>query len=173
MNHQKEYPCDTNCIKVMEKAKALGFADAAVMDVSDLVIDPTFRTYCEANVCGNYNLLPACPPKCGSIEEMTTKLKKYQRALILQTEEPYEDLSLEACKKAQAIHNLFAERLMSEIKDDLGNDLLFLASGPWKTHSCLSAYCVDAQKMAEAVGMKCWDDAAIMRLFSLILFDPK
>jgi len=34
----------------------------------------------------------------------------------------------------------------------------------------MSAYCVDAQKMAEAAGMLCWTDDGMVRYFSQILF---
>ena len=29
-----------------------GFADAAVVATKDIVFDPTFRAYCEENLCG-------------------------------------------------------------------------------------------------------------------------
>ena len=45
-----------------------------------------------------------------------------------------------------------------------------MGAGPWKTASCMSAYCVDAQKMADAVHMKCWENDGKIRYFSLILF---
>lgn len=39
----------------------MGFADAAIMDTKDLVFVPEYRQFCEDNLCGNYNLVPACP----------------------------------------------------------------------------------------------------------------
>ena len=45
-----------------------------------------------------------------------------------------------------------------------------MGAGPWKTASCMSAYCVNAQKMADFVGMKCWENDGKTRYFSLILF---
>ena len=42
----------------------MGFADAAIMDTKDLVFVPEYRQFCEDNLCGNYNLVPACPPTC-------------------------------------------------------------------------------------------------------------
>jgi len=45
-----------------------------------------------------------------------------------------------------------------------------MGAGPWKHASCMSAYCVDAQRMADAVHMKCWADDGKIRYFSLILF---
>ena len=51
------------------EAKALGFTDAALMPVRELVIVPEYRVFCEENLCGNYNVLPACPPASGTVEE--------------------------------------------------------------------------------------------------------
>ena len=49
-------------------------------------------------------------------------------------------------------------------------DLLIMSAGPYKHHSCMSAYCVDAQEMADAVGMICWGHDGKIRYFSQILF---
>ena len=37
-------------------------------------------------------------------------------------------------------------------------DILIMSAGPYKHNSCMSAYCVNAQKMADAVNMLCWID---------------
>ena len=61
-------------------------------------------------------------------------------------------------------------QLMDQMRADGQTDLLMMGAGPWKTASCMSAYCVDAQKMADAVHMKCWENDGKIRYFSLILF---
>lgn len=43
-------------------AKASGFTDAAVLPVRELVVVPEYRRFCAQNLCGNYSVLPACPP---------------------------------------------------------------------------------------------------------------
>ena len=45
-----------------------------------------------------------------------------------------------------------------------------MSAGPYKTYSCMSAYGLDAQKMAESAGMVCWADDLDVRFFSLILY---
>ena len=45
-----------------------------------------------------------------------------------------------------------------------------MSAGPYKNCSCMSAYSVDAQKMADAVGMVCWADDSDVRFFTQILF---
>ena len=50
---------------LIKEALSMGFADATIMDTKDLVFVPEYRQFCEDNLCGNYNLVPACPPTCG------------------------------------------------------------------------------------------------------------
>ena len=155
--------------KWVESLKTMGFSNAGIMDVKDLVIVPEYRKYCEMNICGNYNLAPSCPPKCGTVAQMAAKMKKYDKALILQTEQPLEGLDQKGMRLAQIKHNLIAEKLLKQLQTKF-KDMLFMSSGPWKKYSCLSAYCIDSQKMAEAVNMKAWEQDGNLRCFSLILF---
>ena len=46
-----------------EEAMLLGFSGAAVMDTTQLVFVPEYRMFCEENLCGCYNVNPACPPE--------------------------------------------------------------------------------------------------------------
>ena len=57
-------------MNLIQEALSLGFANAAVIDVKDLVFVLEYRKFCEENLCGNYGLVPACPPACGTAEEM-------------------------------------------------------------------------------------------------------
>ena len=133
---------------VIAAAKALGFSDAAVMDTKNLVFKPEYRVFCEENLCGCYNHNPACPPMSGTVEEMDQRAYAYEK--------------LE--------HNQITEALAEQMKLDGKTDLLLMTAGPYKNHSCMSAYCVDAQKMADAVGMICWGNDGKIRYFSQILF---
>ena len=49
-------------------AKEAGFTDAAYLPVRELVVVPEYRRFCEQNLCGNYGVLPACPPRSGTVE---------------------------------------------------------------------------------------------------------
>lgn len=152
-------------------AKATGFTDAALLPVRELVVVPEYRKFCEQNLCRNYGVLPACPPMSGTVEEMTAAMWRYQTALILMIETTPSDYRDTAEQKAAKKHqNLLTEQLMKRIRADGLTDLLMMGAGPWKHASCMSAYCVDAQKMADAVHMKCWANDGKIRYFSLILF---
>ena len=93
----------------------------------------------------------------------------YEKALILQTIQS-KDMDY---KKAKLAHNKLTEQLASRIKESGNTDLLIMSAGPYKHHSCMSAYCVDAQEMAHAVGMICWGTDDKIRYFSQILFHAR
>ena len=62
-----------------------GFAAAAIVDTAQIVFDPSFRPYCEENLCGQYGANFSCPPDCGSPEEMKQRVLAHKKALVLQT----------------------------------------------------------------------------------------
>ena len=155
---------------LIKEALSMGFADAAIMDTKDLVFVPEYRQFCEDNLCGNYNLVPACPPACGTVEEMQAKALKYEKALVLQTvlKDPVMDPVL--FKQAKHAQNILTEQLARQMQEAGKEDILIMSAGPYKNCSCMSAYSVDAQKMADAVGMVCWADDSDVRFFTQILF---
>ena len=84
----------------IKEALTLGFDNAAVIDVKDLVFVLEYRQFCEENLCGNFNVLSSCPPACGTPEEMHRKALNYKKALILQTvlESPEEQSDVKKAK---------------------------------------------------------------------------
>lgn len=152
-------------------AKAVGFHEAAIMDVRDLVVNPEFRKLCEKNTCGNYNVVPGCPPLCGSLDSMLEKMNRFDHALILKTKSAcqpsYDRAEQEEIQEKQNELTLVLHGLM---KNDGLEDTLIMTAGPYKGYSCLSAYCINAQKMADHVNMSCWKNDDHARYFSLILY---
>ena len=70
---------------LVKEAIFLGFSGAAVMDTTQLVFVPEYRMFCEENLCGCYNVNPACPPESGTVEEMKQRALQYEKTLVLQT----------------------------------------------------------------------------------------
>lgn len=153
--------------EIINKALALGFVKAAIIDVDKLVCVPEYRKYCEENLCGNYDKLPACPPQCGTVEELNAKIKGYQKALVLQTELLPIKKEMSEYLAGKRKHNQLTDALLAEL--DLCNPLV-MSAGPWKQYSCMSAYAIDAEKMAAACNMICWGNDGKIRFFSSILF---
>ena len=56
--------------QMVQYAYEEGFSAAAVVDTADIVFDPSFRPYCEENLCGQYGANYSCPPDCGTPEEI-------------------------------------------------------------------------------------------------------
>lgn len=72
---------DTDILKL---AGEMGFS-AAFVDTKDVVQDPSFRKFCEDNLCGKYNANYSCPPDCGTVAQVQARLKSGKQALVLQT----------------------------------------------------------------------------------------
>ena len=107
----------------------------------------------------------------GTVEEMNAVMQRYKTALVLMIETtPFDYRDTAEQKTAKKHQNLLTEQLMAKMQADGLTDLLMMGAGPWKHAPCMSAYCVDAQKMADAVHMKCWANDGKIRYFSLILF---
>ena len=109
--------------------------------------------------------------KSGTVEEMTARVRQHETALVLMIEHTPKDPMDKQEQKADKRHqNELTEQLLARMHESGVTDTLMMGAGPWKTASCMSAYCVNAQKMADFVGMKCWENDGKTRYFSLILF---
>ncbi len=85
----------------VEMAKAAGFSHAAYAVIEDMDFNKDVRDMCAANKCGKYNKCWACPPACGTLEELREKVLQYDYAMILQaTEKMEDDYDWEAIEKA-------------------------------------------------------------------------
>lgn len=152
--------------ELLELAKAEGFA-AAIIPTSKIVTDAKFRSFCEENLCGNYNANYACPPDCGTVDETRKRLMEHERALVVQSIWHIGDYENKAgIMDARRKHNAAVLRLTQKLRNGglngfcLGYDGCPLCSPckrvtgepcpqPENRISCLSAYCVDAAKLAQ------------------------
>jgi predicted metal-binding protein len=73
------------------KARACGFSEAGPLDVSTLDFLPEVRDMCASNRCQVYGKNWACPPACGTLDDMREKVRKYNRGLLVQTVGQLED----------------------------------------------------------------------------------
>lgn len=150
---------------IINRALEMGVDNAAAIDTKDFVVKPEYRRFCEDNLCGNYHKLPQCPPICGTVSEMTERLKDYRRAIVFQKvidPETYPD------NNGKRDLNILVDKLVDDLKLP-ENEFTVMSAGPWKKYSCLSAYCVEAQAMADSVGMVCWGNDGLIRAFSVLL----
>ena len=138
-----------------EEARKQGFGHMAFLPVEQLVFVPEYRKYCE--------------PKSGTVEEMKEHACQYQTAFIMQTIQALDIGDPDEIKRAKHRHNEMT-RGVEEVLKKAGVPFLTMSAGPTATSSCMSAYCVDAAKMADACGMEYWLKDGRCAFFSEILF---
>lgn len=171
-----------------ELAMEMGFAAAALIETKDIEFIPAFRPLCEENLCGKYGVNYACPPDCGTVEEMKARVRKWPMAVVLQTVWDVDDpMDGSETKPAKGKHN----KLTREFIDRTGLDGLMVgASGcnlcetcaivegkpcrfPKLMFSCMSAYCIFVKDMADKCGMEYDYGPNTVALFSMFCFDGK
>lgn len=165
------------------------FAAAAIVDTDKIVFDPMFRPYCEENLCGQYGVNFACPPDCGTPEEMKQRILRYKKALVLQSICQVADYAdMPAIKEGKRSHNAAQLRLVKKLRQEGHNGLIVGVSGcalctpcakaeglpcrfPDLKFSCMSAYCVFVRKLAEECGMEYDCGEGLLALFGMYVFD--
>lgn len=175
--------------QMIELALKEGFTKAAVVPTAEIVFDPSFRPYCEENICGKYSINYSCPPDCGSPEEMKQRILVYRNALVVQSSWLIPDWRDEAAvKAAKASHNKAQLRLKERFTAEGHPGLMAGASGcnlcpvcsiteglpcryPELKFSCLSAYCIYVKKLADICGMDYDYKEGKLSLYGLYAFD--
>ena len=76
---------------LIQKAKDSGFTEAGPLDVGTIEFLPEVRDMCASGRCQMYGKNWACPPACGSLDDMRARVGKYSRGLLVQTVGQLED----------------------------------------------------------------------------------
>ena len=178
--------------QMLTLAKEAGF-EAGFAETADFQYDPATRVFCEENKCGNYNNNYACPPYCGTVEEMKAKCDKYTHALVIKSNWPDVDvMDGPAMKPLKKQHNQKSRKLFNAIKKETGltsdNTLMIMAGPcglcpecgmptgkpcpmPQEVASCLSAYSILVNPLADSAGLTCSWSMDTASFFSLLLFN--
>lgn len=172
--------------RIQELAEKAGFTNAARIPADHLVFDPSLRKYCEDNLCGNYGKNLSCPPACGTPEEMKARTEKYQNAWIFQTVAEVDWHDSQALKEVRDSHNRRSRTLLAQLREE-GTEGLSMLAGPCRACevcggeqgkpcrypkeqvSCISAYCMSAEKMALEAELPYWCGQNQVAFFSLLL----
>lgn len=171
--------------EIIALAEKEGFANAAFVDTEAITFLPGFRPLCAENTCGKYGVNYACPPNCGTVEEMAERIRSHRRALVLQTMWDIQDpMDAEETKPAKRKHNRMTIRLVEQ----LGLPVLMVGAGgcdlcspcaitegkpcrfPDRKFSCMSAYCIFVQELSERCGMEYDCGPGVGAFFSMLCF---
>ena len=174
--------------ELLQQAQKEGFL-AAVVDTQQITFDASFRPYCQQNLCGQYGANYSRPPDCGSPEEMKQRILTHKKVLVLQTRWKVADYSdVAAILDGRNAHRAGEQRLAAFLQE---KDLPFLrvgASGcslcspckqslgepcpyPQLRYSCMSAYCIHVQKLAEVCNMDYDWNQGTVSFFGMFVYD--
>lgn len=175
--------------QMIDLAAQEGFACAAVVETDQITFDPSFRPYCEENLCGQYAANYTCPPDCGTPEQMKQRVLAHRKALVLQTVWEIRDYSDQAAiRQAKQTHNAAQLRLAKHFRESGIPGFLVGASGcalcspcrkalgeacrfPEQSYSCMSAYCIFVRKLTEKCGMEYDCGDGLLAFFGMYVFD--
>ncbi len=123
-------------------AKASGFDHAGYANIDDFSFLPEVRDMCSANRCGKYGTNWACPPGCGTLDEIRARVSEYDYAMILQaTEKMEDDFDWDAIEKAQKRCDAALKTLVKQIR---GMGKQYLAMGVGGCKKCTQCTYPDA-----------------------------
>lgn len=172
-----------------DAALAAGFDYAVVTETKYMSFDASLRRYCEENLCGNYGKNYGCPPDCGSADEMESRVRRYEKALVLQSMYTVTDFNDERqIKRTKSAHNEMSKKFIAMLESGGYKGCTMLAgpctgcktclkaaglpcSHPENITSCLSAYCVETAKLAEHCAIPYWCGEQRVAYFSVWLFN--
>ena len=175
--------------RILQYALEEGFNEAMLVDTKSIVFDPSFRPYCEENLCGQYNANYTCPPVCGTPEEMKNRILKYENAVVLQTVWNISDYTDKAAiKHAKSEHNSATIRLVKRLRKEGHEGIIVGASGcalcspcamvegkpckfPEFAFSCMSAYCIFVKHLADACNMTYTCEDGKLAFFGMYAFE--
>lgn len=178
-----------NMQMICQMAEEKGFT-AAIIAQSEMVFVPEYRKFCEQNLCGSYNRNYGCPPYCGTPQQMEEKTKVYKHALVLQsTYHGINALDGPETKAMKKVHNQNSLELMRRCTTEkLMENPMAIMAGPCSLcasckmpegkpcpmemarFSCLSAYCIDVNKLATAAGMEISWASDQASFYSILMF---
>ncbi|MBQ9148334.1 MAG: DUF2284 domain-containing protein [Oscillospiraceae bacterium] len=113
----------------IEKALALGFDQAAPLDISTLNPRPDVREMCAADQCRAYGKNWTCPPHCGTLAQCEAKMNSYSWGILLQTVGKMEKaIDTKAYRRTEARH-LAQFHQLTKLVRQRHPDALCLGSG--------------------------------------------
>ncbi len=158
---------------LVKMALQKGAYKAAVIPVSKVETDVSFRKLCEQNTCGKYGKCWTCPPDAGDIDTLIRTIYTFDYAVIYQTIGMLEDsYDIEGMETAAKKHSLLTQAMAKAVREDSFLRVLHLGAGgchicpvcarvdnipcrfPDLAISSLEAYGINVSKLAGACGMK-------------------
>ncbi|MBQ5601291.1 MAG: DUF2284 domain-containing protein [Clostridia bacterium] len=175
--------------KLIAAALEGGAYRASIIKTDLIATDRAFRDMCASNACGMYGKCYMCPPDIGDIDELMTRVKNYDYALVYQTVSSLEDSydfegMVEAKKSAVAL----AQKLRKDFAELCRADALHLGAGgcgicptcakrtgepcrfPDLALPSLEGYGINVSELAKTADMKYINGQDTVTYFGAVLF---
>ena len=168
---------------------AMGAKNAAVLRVTEISFDKSFRSMCASNVCGNYGKSYMCPPDVGEIGSLIEKAKAYRYAIVYQTIGMLEDsYDFEGMMEAGQRHTALSQKVRDLFEQKGFQNALHLGAGgcrlcpvcgkktgepcryPDRAMSSLEAYGVNVSELATQCNMRYINGTNTVTYFGAALF---
>ncbi len=174
---------------LVKAALDCGADKAELIEPSRLVSSNTFRSYCEANVCGYYGRCWSCPPDIGEIDVLILELKKYDHILLYQIISQIKDSTdIEGMNAATIKLSDTSQKLQIFLRAFLKTPFLHLSGSchlcaecaktsnepcrfPDKMLPSLSAYGVDVCNTSAGTSLKYMNGENTVTFFGMVLFN--
>lgn len=176
--------------KLIQTALDLGAYKAAIVNVTDISFDPSFRKLCEQNSCGKYGQSWMCPPYVGPIDELIIKAKKFRKALVYQIVDSLEDsYDFEGMMVSAHRINQLSQALRQKFKSVLPGTPLYLGAGacllckrcaklddkpcrfPELAMPSVESHGINVSKLASLSGMKYINGVNTVTYFGVVMFE--
>lgn len=110
--------------ELIDLALAHGFSHAGAINTAALRPLQAVRDMCADGRCQRYGKCWSCPPGCGTLEETSARMARYERGLLLQTTGELEDdfdveTMTETGEKHKELFAAFAQKLRQRFPDCL------------------------------------------------------
>ena len=173
--------------EVKKLAETLGFDKCGELPGRLVPCDKTLRRFCEQNLCGMYHSSYMCPPAEGAAETLIAKIHNCKNVMVLLHEYACPDMS--KYMDAQISHERRSQLLWKSMQK-LGytekNSRVLTVGGCHLCEECgikpgepcrhpdtacpsVSGYCIECDKLAEAVGLSTQAENGGLVFMTLVL----
>ena len=115
--------------ELKELAKETGFEFCVDVNMGALEFREEVREMCAADKCHAYNHNWACPPACGTLDEMREKVQSFSQGILIQTmAELEDDFDFETMAEAGKTHRQRFMELADKIRAEFGTKEIYIDS---------------------------------------------
>ena len=168
------------------KAEELGFSTVTSLDTKSLRPLREVRDMCSADRCQAYGKNWTCPPMCGTLEDCSLKLAKYQKGILLQTVgQMQKTIDTKAYIETEKKHLQMFRALAELIREEYPNALCLGSGGcricdkcaypepcrfPNKAYSSMEGYGLFVSQVCKDNGIKYYYGEKTITYTACILF---